>query len=665
MSDIGDSLSQQYPEAIPSPADSARAMKIRAQLHQVATSQPDSPDGQRAARMIQQLDDKFSEHWFRPMKPSHETAVDTGIRHFADSVTFGGAGAVARKLSSAIPGYNEQDRRGDSPASLQRAEEHRGDVENPGAALAGEVAGAAVPVGGPGLVLKGASKIARVIRTGEEAGALARVAAGAGRGLVTNAIASPVNAGIRAAVSGDDMTARQRLEAAFGAAKQEATSPITYAAGAGLGALEGGAQAFRAGNTQTARDIRTVEDVAKGRVSPVGPSGGYYESPVLKGMHTDEDVGAVSRRAGDSIRSKLNAEFQAAGKQYGAEIEDARNSGALARQIDPGAVLQQAQQMMASPRFTQSTKSAIEREVINPLLDVMTTPHGSGSMRLEDFNAFKSKLGDLGNVPIGTDTTFQSRAFQDMANTARALRDRTAMGDIDRGYAQRMDRLEAAHEAMGLRDRTHTDMEDTVAARRVANFVARHGEDTKTAGMQNADVARVESQFPGLLTQEMAAPEMLRARQRMTPGLGGSGGLHERVGGLLHHNAEPVAVAAYQLARKAPAAMAPVDAVAKQLRDGMGTLFAAHDAGKAQNEARADALTGSAPRMFIDRVEGDKAVLLDEQGRESVVDASSLPRGAGEGQWLQGGKAVAAPPSDAAEIRKRLSRGDKGGRLAL
>ena len=92
----------------------------------------------------------------------------------------------------------------------------------------------------------------------------------------------------------------------------------------------------------------------------------------------------------------------------------------------------------------------------------------------------------------------------------------------------------------------------TVAERKIANFIARHGEDTKTAGMQNEDARRLEELYPGRFTQELHAPEMLRAKQRLSLGFGGQGGLHHRVLPPLTHNIEPLMATGYLLGRRAP-----------------------------------------------------------------------------------------------------------------
>jgi len=481
--------------------------------------------------------------------PSIEGPGETFLRHAADAATFGGASYAARKLARAkIPGFDDPvSPTLPAPSEQMAIDDAASDKTNELSALGGELAGSMVPYGGPALAFKGAGALtkagARLLP--KLASPVARVGGGALRGALTVGIANPAIAGARAAFSDNERPAE--------AIKRELTNPLPYLLGAGVGAFEGAAGAIRESKGQTGRDIRTVEDIAKGRVSPIGGAkGGYFKSPVLEGMSTDEHVGEVARKAGQSIQGKLNDEFGAAGKEYGQTVDDARQNGALARRLDPGPLLEQAQHMVKSYRFSGATKGAIEREVITPLMDVMTSPNGNGTMSLEDFNAFKGKLGDFADVPTGGDSTFQSRAFGEMADTARTMRHATALGEADRAYATRMDRLEKAHESLGFRDTTHTDMGDPVAERKIANFIARHGEDTKTAGMQNEDARRLEELYPGRFTQELHAPEMLRAKQRLSLGFGGQGGLHHRVLPPLTHNIEPLMATGYLLGRRAP-----------------------------------------------------------------------------------------------------------------
>lgn len=49
--------------------------------------------------------------------------------------------------------------------------------------------------------------------------------------------------------------------------------------------------------------------------------------------------------------------------------------------------------------------------------------------------------------------------------------------------------------------------------------------------------------------------------------------------------------------------------------------------------------------LYIDRIEGEVAVLADSEGRTSDVQISELPQGAGEGDWLsaEDGRYTAAP----------------------
>jgi len=75
--------------------------------------------------------------------------------------------------------------------------------------------------------------------------------------------------------------------------------------------------------------------------------------------------------------------------------------------------------------------------------------------------------------------------------------------------------------------------------------------------------------------------------------------------------------------------------------------------------------SGEPPLLFVDAIEAGRArLLLDEDA--FTVPACLLPPRVREGDWLRLTLARApAPPSDAAEIRRRLARGDRGGPIKL
>jgi hypothetical protein len=69
--------------------------------------------------------------------------------------------------------------------------------------------------------------------------------------------------------------------------------------------------------------------------------------------------------------------------------------------------------------------------------------------------------------------------------------------------------------------------------------------------------------------------------------------------------------------------------------------------------------------LFVDAIEdGHARLVLDDDA--FTVPARLLPRGAREGDWIELSLAVvAAPASDAAALRKKLARGDRGGPIKL
>lgn len=519
--------------------DRKRAMDIGQRLHQFATQNPDSPDGQRAAQMVSRIKEKLTEGDRQPVEaPDIASGPEVGARNFADAATFG----LSNKIADSATKYLE-------PQADMEAVHRSNDRENrahSGSAALGQVAGFAAPFGGPGLLFKAARAATAPLAAGAEAGLGARIGLGALRGGAETALALPASGGLRGAIESDAPTLRGRFEAAGKGALDEAKNlGVTAPIGGLLGAASAAAQGLRFGHSQTGRDIRTVEDVGKGTVNPLrgGGRGGYFDSEVLKGAHSDSDVGEVARRAGDRIRKGLNEDFSQAGQEYATARTDAANSGALARDVDVYDLYKKAIDLAQSHRTTNATKRLLEAEVIEPL-----SAHIGTGMKLQDFNDFRGKLGDLAEPPaIGS--TPESRQFGDLAADARGVVKNTALGEVNTRYAERMDKLEQGHQRLGFRNRTHTDIEDPVAAKRAANFVAREGQTSVTSGIQDQDAKELLKLYPQF-EQELAAPELLRAAQRLKLGLGHTGGgLHHIAGGLISHNIEPALAAAYRLGK--------------------------------------------------------------------------------------------------------------------
>lgn len=71
------------------------------------------------------------------------------------------------------------------------------------------------------------------------------------------------------------------------------------------------------------------------------------------------------------------------------------------------------------------------------------------------------------------------------------------------------------------------------------------------------------------------------------------------------------------------------------------------------------------PPLFVDAIEAGRARLV--LGDETfTVPARLLPKNAREGSWIRLSVGVVPPPaSDAAAIRKKLSRDDPGGPIKL
>jgi hypothetical protein len=69
--------------------------------------------------------------------------------------------------------------------------------------------------------------------------------------------------------------------------------------------------------------------------------------------------------------------------------------------------------------------------------------------------------------------------------------------------------------------------------------------------------------------------------------------------------------------------------------------------------------------LFVDAIEAGHARLVLED-ESFTIPARLLPPGAREGSWIQLAIGVVpAPASDAAALRKKLARGDRGGPIKL
>ncbi|HSS38040.1 MAG TPA: hypothetical protein VLT58_04665 [Polyangia bacterium] len=80
----------------------------------------------------------------------------------------------------------------------------------------------------------------------------------------------------------------------------------------------------------------------------------------------------------------------------------------------------------------------------------------------------------------------------------------------------------------------------------------------------------------------------------------------------------------------------------------------------------ASAKPDPASLLFVDAVEAQTARLVGADGVAFTVPVRLLPGAVKEGSWLRATFVLTdAPPDDAAEIRRRLGRGDDGGDIKL
>lgn len=540
-----------------SPKDIGRLVKMGAKLNDLARANPDTPDGQRAGQMVAKIKGRLNEH-FTNLDTAPQATAGPGtvaLHNFADAATFGGSGKVADVLTKKVAPEADLDVLHDVEKQENR--------NNPGAATLGQIAGSVAPYGGPGLLFKAANTALGGLRAGAGASTAARLGVGFGRGAASTLLANPIQGGIRGAIEAKPGERSEGIRQ--GILKEVQNLPASMLLGGALGAAAEGARGIRYSHGQTGRDIRTVEDVGGGETSLLkGAKGGRYASPALKNLPgtAEDQVGEIARRAGDEVRGTLNKHFTNAGEEYAASTKDAADSGALAREVDVYGLYKQAMDLVKSQRTTQATKGLIENEVLKPL-----AAHLGTGMKLSDFNDFRGKLGDLAEAPVGGSTP-ETRQFGDLAESARGVVKDTAYGDINTKYAEAMDKLERAHQKLGFgTGTTHTDINNPTAAKKVANFVLREGQTTGTSGIQGPDARELLALYPELRSQ-LELPELLRAQQRLKPGLHApGGGLHHLMLGTLRHNIEPLTALAYRAGGRAEAANPLFQAILRSMRE--------------------------------------------------------------------------------------------------
>ncbi|MEP6652070.1 MAG: hypothetical protein ABJA82_01860 [Myxococcales bacterium] len=437
----------------------------------------------------------------------------------------------------------------------------------------------AAPGGAASLAGKFAGKgIAGLARLGARAGAAAgggagAIVGGAAGGALGGAATAPLVGGALAAgqtaVQGDVTDAPR---AGYEAAKATLKDPLAMAGGAVLGGLGGASQGIRSGDTQTGQDLRLVEEFGGSPRLLTGAKGGAFESPILRDRRgTTGEVGEVAREAGDSIRTGLNAKTKALQDQYAAgkrrlatddfvaspsrrradsdgtqvmadpnfvpegviprgDVTKPRPTPAGSEILDTAPMLDATSKLLESKRLPASAKAAIKSEVLDVLEE------SGGRMSVDDFNDFRGKLQDLSKVG----EPGAKAHFRTLYKAAKDIIDDTEYGQLNATYSKGIEAQKRRHRQLGLgRTTTATDIEDPIAAKKVARVVRRQDENTATAGQEAVDVQRFIEENPEF-RNALAASRLLSAKGRLRVGVPETGGLYERVGGLAMRNAEPL-----------------------------------------------------------------------------------------------------------------------------
>jgi hypothetical protein len=198
-----------------------------------------------------------------------------------------------------------------------------------------------------------------------------------------------------------------------------------------------------------------------------------------------------------------------------------------------------SEELDASPQSRAALKDAIEAikkkqgESFNPDTDPYMLSEA-------DVNKLKRGLSRAGNVGTSTDEKYRPAATA--AAQARDIVDQGPFAEANAEYAKESKHYQKSRKLLGITERPRTPEETTAAVNKVKNMITRRGQNTVTAGGQQAAAEEFAQRHPDI-EREFEKQQIMRAKADLNFNLlpPGHGGLIERGAGAMLHNAKPLA----------------------------------------------------------------------------------------------------------------------------
>lgn len=410
---------------------------------------------------------------------------------------------------------------------------------SPYAESAGSIT-AAFPAGGLAAkpVQAALNPLVQLATRGRALGALA----GAGEAALTVPVVGGTLAGVDAAsdaMSGDDRAANIPQRAWEGA--KLSMTPMNMLVAAALGGAGGYAKGLRRSNSQTGEDIRLREEFGGSPSVTRGATGGAFDEPGIANRRgTSADVGAISRESNDAVLGRLRERAGANEASYGQRRAEflATPAGQTPVDVtdDVNLAIREIEGNAQIPLATrQATTQTILRELTDDELLKPFWKNGRLVVPPEMLNKVRQRFDDLAK----TNEPIQDNIMRGTAEKLRDVEDKTGWLDVKQPYAEEAENLKRGHQLLGLKGATKTKATDIAASKKGARTMRRSGENTVTGGLESPDVAEFLERFPELRNQ-VFAPRLLAAKNRLSFGVPEGGTLYSRMSGLPMKNLEPL-----------------------------------------------------------------------------------------------------------------------------
>lgn len=305
--------------------------------------------------------------------------------------------------------------------------------------------------------------------------------------------------------------------------------------------LERGGQHIMASRGAKARALLEKNGANVG----IGDSGsGLPELDAVPGKVTDADIGAQARRSGEALLAENDKRFDAEGRQPYKAVTEQINKGQGRNLVDIIPLRRKMIEVARDPSTDPATRAFLTGQVKE--IDAQFPDAGMGKRFAPEswVNGKTSMLWDRANpskLAVGAGSV-QDAKLAEVASVGQAMREQGPYAEANAKYRAAKQESGEFRKALGLKPTPSAD--ETIDERRAANTLARRGQKTTTAGIQNGDerLAKLIDNNPEL-ERVAIAPELLRAKADLQFGVPMHGGLIPQMGvhSAIVHNVNPLA----------------------------------------------------------------------------------------------------------------------------